>query len=179
VHNLTFKGRCLSYGSSIPYHPLSDVLRHNWGISETDHPEAITEKVHMALHEVGMDAESAPYLLLLLDVQEGTEALTILTPEAIRARTFDTLRQMSLTGSQRRPLIFEVEDLHWIDQTSEAYLAAFVESLPGAAILLLTTYRWFKKLQIPKWIERTEQIAREYGSILKEVRLEGLMEESS
>ena len=51
------EGRCLSYGSSIPYHPLIDVLRHNCGISETDSPEAIIEKVRFALQEVGMDAE--------------------------------------------------------------------------------------------------------------------------
>ena len=51
------EGRCLSYGSSIPYHPLIDVLRHNCGISETDSPETIIEKVRFALQEVGMDAE--------------------------------------------------------------------------------------------------------------------------
>src|SRR5262245_61495211 len=57
-------GRCLSYGSMIPYHPLIDVLRHNCGISETESPETIIEKVRFALQEVGMDAEdSAPYLL--------------------------------------------------------------------------------------------------------------------
>jgi class 3 adenylate cyclase/tetratricopeptide (TPR) repeat protein len=136
------EGRCLSYGSTIPYHPLIDVLRHNCSISETDSPEAITEKVRLALHEVGIDAEeSAPYLLQLLGVKEGTERLTMFTPEAIRTRTFDTLKQMSLKGSQRRPLLFEIEDVHWIDKTSETYLASLVESLPGAAILLLTTYR--------------------------------------
>src|SRR5439155_7036818 len=66
--------------------------------------------------------------------------------------TFDTLKQMSLKGSQRRPLIFEIEDLHWIDKTSEVYLAAFVESLPGAAILLLTTYRPGYR---PPWVEKS------------------------
>src|SRR4029434_3151377 len=70
-----------------------------------------------------------------------TTALTILTPEATRARTFETLKQMSLKGSQHRPLIVEIEDVHWIDPTSQDYLASFVESLPGTAILLLTTYR--------------------------------------
>src|SRR5215467_7450385 len=68
------EGRCLSYGSSIPYHPLIDVLRHNCGISETESPETINEKVRFALHEVSMDVEaSAPYLLQLLGVKEGTE----------------------------------------------------------------------------------------------------------
>src|SRR5262249_34310578 len=46
------EGHCLSYGSTIPYHPLIDVLRHNCGISETDSPEAIVEKVRFALQEV-------------------------------------------------------------------------------------------------------------------------------
>src|SRR4029450_496293 len=82
-----------------------------------------------------------PYLLQLLGVKEGTEPLAVFTPEAIRTRTFDTLKQMSLKGSQQQPLIVEIEDLHWIDKTSEDYLASLVESLPSAAILLLTTYR--------------------------------------
>jgi tetratricopeptide (TPR) repeat protein len=136
------EGRCLSYGSSIPYHPLIDVLRHNCGIIETDSPETINAKVRFALQEVGMDPqEFAPYLLQLLGAKEGTASMAVLTPEAIRTRTFETLKQMSLKGSQRRPLIFEIEDLHWIDTTSETYLASLAESLPSASIMLLTTYR--------------------------------------
>jgi predicted ATPase len=147
------EGHCLSYGSSIPYHPLIDVLRHNCGISETESPETLLEKVRFALQEVGMDAEaSAPYLLQLLGVQHGTERLAPLTPEAIRTRTFDTLKQMSLKGSQQRPLVFEIEDLHWIDHTSQDYLASFIESLPGAAVLLLTTYRPGYR---PSWLEKS------------------------
>jgi len=48
-----------------------------------------------------------------------------------------------------------------------------------ATMHLSTAHAWFKKLQIPKWVERTEQLAREYGGTLQEVRLEGSMEESS
>jgi class 3 adenylate cyclase/tetratricopeptide (TPR) repeat protein len=147
------EGRCLSYGNTIPYHPIIDVLRHHCGITETDSPEAMTEKVRVALQEVGMEAEdSASYLLQLLGVKEGTESLAHFTPAAIRASTFDTLRQLSLKGSQQRPLIVEIEDLHWIDHTSQDYLAAFIESLPGAAILLLTTYRPGYR---PPWIEKS------------------------
>jgi class 3 adenylate cyclase/tetratricopeptide (TPR) repeat protein len=147
------EGRCLSYGSTIPYHPIIDVLRNNCGVSETDSPEAIGEKVRFALHEVGMDAEdSAPYLLQLLGVQHGTERLAPLTPEAIRTRTFDTLKQMSLKGSQQRPLIVEIEDVHWIDHTSQDYLVSLVESLVGASMLLLTTYRPGYR---PPWLEKS------------------------
>jgi class 3 adenylate cyclase/predicted ATPase/ABC-type dipeptide/oligopeptide/nickel transport system ATPase component len=147
------EGHCLSYGSSIPYHPLLDVLRHNCGISETESPATIIEKVRLAVQEVGMDPEeSAPYLLQLLGVKEGTESIAVLTPEVIRTRTFATLQQMSLKGSQQRPLIIEIEDLHWLDQTSEAYLSSLVESLTGASILLLTTYRPGYR---PPWLEKS------------------------
>ena len=147
------EGRCLSYGHTIPYHPIIDVLRNHCGITETDDPEAIAEKVRFALQEVGMEAEgSAPYLLQLLGVQEGTESLAHFRPDTIRLRTFDTLRQLSLKGSQQRPLIVEIEDLHWIDHTSQDYLASFVESLPGAAMLLLTSYRPGYR---PPWIEKS------------------------
>jgi class 3 adenylate cyclase/predicted ATPase len=136
------EGRCLSYGSTIPYHPIVDLLRNTCAFTETESPEHIAEKIHVALQDVGMDPEeSAPYLLQLLGVKEGTESIAAFTPEAIRTRTFETLKQMSLKGSQQSPLIFEIEDLHWIDHTSQDYLASFVESLPGAAVLLLTTYR--------------------------------------
>jgi tetratricopeptide (TPR) repeat protein len=50
----------------------------------------------------------------------------------------------------------------------------------GTAITHLSTaYAWFKKLQVPKWMERTEQLAREYGVTLTEDALEELTEGSS
>jgi predicted ATPase len=147
------EGRCLSYGHAMPYHPIIDLLRNNCGITDADGPETIAEKVQGALHEVGMDVEiSAPYLLQLLGVKEGTEPLAMLTPEVIKTRTFETLRQMSLHGSQRRPLIIEIEDLHWCDNTSEDCLAWLVESVAGAAILLLLTYRPGYR---PPWLDKS------------------------
>jgi len=146
-------GRCLSYGQALPYHPIIELLRTNCGITEADSPAAIAGKVRMSLQEVGMDVEaSAPYLLQLLGVKEGTERLIGFTPEAIKARTFETLRQMSLHGSQQRPLVCEIEDLHWCDNTSEDYLAWLVESVSGAAILLLFTYRPGYR---PPWLDKS------------------------
>jgi tetratricopeptide (TPR) repeat protein len=44
---------------------------------------------------------------------------------------------------------------------------------------LSTAYAWFQKLQVPKWMERTEQRAREYGVMLTEVELEEFETEDS
>jgi uncharacterized protein HemY len=36
---------------------------------------------------------------------------------------------------------------------------------------LSTAHAWFQKLQVSKWVEQTEQLAREYGVTLTEVAL--------
>ena len=147
------EGRCLSFGSAIAYGPVLDIVRSNCGLNEADAPETIVEKVQAALAELGLDRESAtPLLLHLLGVKEGADGLAGLSPEAIKARTFDTLRQMSVRGSRRRSLILSIEDLHWIDRTSEEYLASLVESLGGTPIMLLATYRPGYR---PAWMEKS------------------------
>jgi tetratricopeptide (TPR) repeat protein len=45
-----------------------------------------------------------------------------------------------------------------------------------ATMHLSTAYAWFNKLQVPKWVEKTEQLAREYGVTLTDVALEELTE---
>jgi class 3 adenylate cyclase/tetratricopeptide (TPR) repeat protein/transcriptional regulator with XRE-family HTH domain len=136
------EGRCLSYGGSVPYLPIVDVVRANCGIVEADAPGVVAERVRFGLQEVGLDADGhAPYVLHLLGLGEGASGLRQLSAEAIKARTFETLRAWSLHGSRRRPLIIAIEDLHWIDRTSEEYLASLAESVAGAPVLLLCTWR--------------------------------------
>ena len=50
------------------------------------------------------------------------------------------------------PLVLEIEDLHWVDRTSEEYLAFLAESLAGAPVLLVATYRPGYR---PPWSDRS------------------------
>ncbi|MBI4012039.1 MAG: sigma 54-interacting transcriptional regulator, partial [Candidatus Rokubacteria bacterium] len=147
------EGHCLSYGSVIPYLPLVDLVRGDAGVTDADPPEAVTEKVRGRLATLGLDVEDAlPSLLHVLGVKAGTERLSALSPEAVQARVFEILRQMSLRASRQRPLVLVVENLHWVDPTSEEYLASLVESLAGAPLLLLLTHRPGYR---PPWIEKS------------------------
>jgi predicted ATPase len=80
------------------------------------------------------------------------DRFTRLSTLAIRARTIETLVQMSVNASRQRPLVLEVEDLHWIDATSEEWLAALVERVVGAPILVLATYRPGYR---PLWMDKS------------------------
>jgi class 3 adenylate cyclase len=147
------EGHCLSYGQAISYGPVIEILRGNCALAETDSPVETAQKLRASLQELGMDAEEGtPYLLMLLGMKEGSEPLASLSAEAIRIRTFEMIRQMTLRGSRRRPLVLAVEDLHWIDKTSQDLFAVLAETLADASVLLLTTYRPGYR---PPWIGRS------------------------
>jgi predicted ATPase len=53
----------------------------------------------------------------------------------------DAVKQLLLRESQVQPLCVIVENLHWSDGETQAFLDSFVGSLPAARVLLLVTYR--------------------------------------
>jgi class 3 adenylate cyclase len=94
------EGRCVSYGTAIPYWLLLDLLRSHCAMIETDTPEIISEKVRQALRELEMDAEQdSPILLHLLGIKDLGGSSGSLNPEAVKAKAFEILRQVSIKGS--------------------------------------------------------------------------------
>jgi DNA-binding NtrC family response regulator len=147
------EGHCLSYGSAIPFVPVLGVLRQNFGLVEGEGGPAAAAKVRDLLIQLGMSPEEwAPPFHQLLGVREGIESLADLSPEAARGRTLDAVRQMCLRASEQRPLVIAVEDLHWVDRTSEEFISALVDTLRGARILFISTYRPGYR---PPWLDRS------------------------
>ncbi len=152
------RGRCLSFGDGIPYLPLIDMIRGASQISATDESatdptNSVAGKLRASLERIGTESEeSLPYLLRLLGVQDGTEALGDLEPQTIQNRTFATLRRILLDASRGALVIMELEDVHWIDETSEQFLDTLVEVMGAARIMLLLTYRYGYQ---PRWLEKS------------------------
>jgi class 3 adenylate cyclase/tetratricopeptide (TPR) repeat protein len=177
-------GRCLSYGSGMPYLPLIHMLRDAWGIGESDSPAVVTGKVRSNLERLGLSPEtSLPYALRLLGVQqEENGRISELSPKAVQMRTFRLLRQVILNSGHGGLVVLQIEDLHWIDPTSEELLSYLVERLPATRMMLLFTYRSGYR---PPWIERSyaTQITlprltdRESRQVMAAVQREARMEE--
>ena len=81
-----------------------------------------------------MPADEAPYLLQVLGVAAETDLLAALDPRAIRTRTFAALHRVCLGSSRRHTLILAVENLHWIDPTSEEWLTAWQVSFSTGSL---------------------------------------------
>jgi tetratricopeptide (TPR) repeat protein len=147
------EGHCLAYGSMVPYLPVLDLLREYCGVAADDGPEALISKVGASLQQAGLEPEaSLPYLLSLLGVPVTADPLAHLSAETRKTQTFEAIRQLFLGSSRHHPVLLAVENLHWIDPTSEALLASLVDALAGAAILLLATFRPGYR---PRWLDKS------------------------
>jgi predicted ATPase len=69
-----------------------------------------------------------------------------------KIRTLEVLRQIYVGSSHQHPLVLAVENLHWIDPTSEAFLASLIEHLAGARLFVLLTCRPGYR---PPWIDKS------------------------
>jgi class 3 adenylate cyclase/tetratricopeptide (TPR) repeat protein len=152
--DVTFlEGKCLSFGRGVAYQPITDILKSNFDIREDDWDPVISKKVTQGLQAIAVDEGPAmPYLLELLSVKDsGIEKITI-SPEGKKDKTIETLKRIILKGSEARPLVMAIEDLHWIDKTSEDVLKYLLESIAGARVLLILTCR---PEFIPTWGARS------------------------
>ena len=135
-------GHCVAYGQATPYLPVLEIVRANFEIEEDDNPLQVQEKLRQGIDRLDPGLEGTlPILQALFGLPGADEALKHLDPKDRRQKTFEAIRTLTVAGSQRQPHVVIVEDLHWIDKTSEDFLAFLVESLAGMPFLLLTTHR--------------------------------------
>ena len=136
------EGRCLHYGGSMSYLPVLDIIRSYFDIKNNDSNSAIKEKISAqidALHS-NLRSSQAP-LEELLGLTCDDETFSSLDPQQKREQTFEAIRDLLLRISRNKPLIIAVEDLHWIDGTSEEFPGLSDRWLANSQIMLLLLYR--------------------------------------
>ena len=140
-HAVVLEGRCLSYGAAIAYLPLFELVRNACGIAADDAPDLVGTKIEREIKALKLDVSQAHYLRHAFGLPTGDSGVGALDPVAIRARAFGSLRELLVAEAGRRRLVVLIEDLHWIDQTSQEFLARFTDDLPSVPIMLLVSYR--------------------------------------
>jgi class 3 adenylate cyclase/tetratricopeptide (TPR) repeat protein len=141
--DVTFQeGKCLSYSRGVIYHPVLEIVKANFDIMEGDGDLEIRQKLKQGLKVLDADeASTLPFLLELLSVKDSGLDPVTLSPEARRDRIIKAIHRITLKASQIRPLIIATEDLQWIDKSSEDYFKDLLDSISGARVFLIFTYR--------------------------------------
>ncbi len=132
----------MSYGKASAYLPVLDLLKAYFQIEARDDARRMREKVTGKLLTLDPALQpTLPAFLALLDVPGEDPQWQALDPSQRRQRTLDALKRLVLRESQVQPLCLIVENLHWIDAETQAWLDSLIESLPTARLLLLVNFR--------------------------------------
>jgi class 3 adenylate cyclase/tetratricopeptide (TPR) repeat protein len=139
---LWLHGRCLSYGRGMPYLPIIGLVKHAFQIDVGDDNTTISAKIEHGITSLGEALSSAiPHVKNLLSVPPGDNTIEHMDAQQRRLALFEALRALVLRLGRDQPLILLVEDLHWIDTTSEDALRYLADSIAAARVVLLLTYR--------------------------------------
>jgi class 3 adenylate cyclase/tetratricopeptide (TPR) repeat protein len=139
---LFLEGKCLSYSRGVAYYPITDILKGNFSIEDQDSDSKIIEKVKTGLTVMGAEeAATLPYLLELLSVKDSGIDKIPISPEARKEKILEALKTIVVKGAEWRPLILAIEDLHWMDNSSEDVAKDLLSVVPGTRLVLLFTYR--------------------------------------
>ena len=143
--DITFlEGKCLSYRKSTHYYPIIDLLKSAFDIQEKDPDNEIIEKVHRGLTFLNVETTSAlPSLLDLLSLKKSEPHDDQISPTSKRGQIIESIKQLCVKSALNRPLIIAIEDLHWIDKSSEGFLKSLLDIISGTKILLILTSPFF------------------------------------
>jgi class 3 adenylate cyclase/tetratricopeptide (TPR) repeat protein len=133
---------CLSFGGSMPYHPILELLRRHLGLDDGLAEAEISRRARDGLAQLGLDeADSLDLLNHFIGATVTPGFLGRLQAAQLKERTLALLRSIFVRASARRPLVLIVENLHWIDASSAEFLRALSETLADQRMLLVLTAR--------------------------------------
>ena len=136
------EGSAVSFGDSLPLHPLVGLMKAAFAIQADDSNDVIAARLEAAVAPLGDDGRaSVPFLRALLDVGPEDPEVARLDPKLRRAGIFEAIAQFLILSSSSRPLVVVLEDLHWMDQATREFLAVMLERLLSGRILLCVTHR--------------------------------------
>src|SRR5206468_10455420 len=106
-------------------------------------PQQKLSKLEGFLVQYGLPlAEAVPLFTSLLSLPLAADyAPLTVSPEQQRQQTLHAFLTIMLRIAAQQPMLFVMEDLHWIDPTTLELLSLLVDQGPTARILVLLTFR--------------------------------------
>ncbi len=174
------EGHCVSYGRSVPYHLILDLVRSMLGVpvgaSDGETRQALTATLARVMPDEAGDIE--PYLAHLLAVPlSSSEADVVqIDPEVMQGRYVSSVKRLVTALAANRPLVIVLEDIHWADPASVDVTLGLIPLVTPQRVLVLLVAR--AETDVPGW-RLVSQIQQTYGAAVTEVRLQPLTEDEA
>ena len=135
-------GRAVAHGKNIPFLPILEAFRAYFGIEDTDPDQLVREKIagRLLLTDESF-REFLPVVFEFFGVLDPRQPPPRMDPEAKQRQIFAALRKEIQEGNHDTQLVTLLEDLHWFDPGSEAFLEQWVDAIAGSSALLVVNFR--------------------------------------
>jgi len=139
------QGTGLAHGKNLPYLPMLQIFRGYYGIQEADDDRTVREKIAGRMLLLDEDFRDVlPVLFEFFGAPDPEAPTARMDPDAKQRQLFSVLRRI-VQGADPRAgstsFINLIEDLHWLDAGSEAFLEHWVEAISGSSSFLLLNFR--------------------------------------
>jgi TOMM system kinase/cyclase fusion protein len=136
--------QCSPYHRNSALYPVIDLLeRVTLQFERDETPQQKLSKLEGYLVQYGLPlAEAVPLFASLLSLPLGSSYVPLnMSPEQQKQQTLHALLTLWLRRAAQQPLLFVMEDLHWVDPSTLEFLSLLVDQGPTARILTLFTFR--------------------------------------
>ena len=136
--------QCSPYHQNTALYPMIDLLeRVALNFEREESPPQKLRKLEGFLVQYGLPlAEAVPLLAAVLSLPLTADYAPVpMAPERQKRQTLHTLLAIVLHIAAQQPVLFVMEDLHWVDPTTLELLSLLVDQGPTARILALWTFR--------------------------------------
>ncbi len=150
--------QCSPHHGNSAFYPIIQRLERAARFSSTDGSEGKLDKLESLLR---MSAENievvAPLFAALLSLPATARYGALnLTPERRRDRTIEAMTGQVMALSRQRPVLFVLEDAHWIDPSTETFIGEIMARVADAAVLMVISHR---PVYAPPWTRHPNLLA--------------------
>ncbi len=136
------EGHCPAHGKTVPYLAVLELLRSIFDIGDRDDAHDARRKIAGELLLLDGSFEALlPLVFDFLGVPDPERPAPSMSPEARQRHLAAFVRHLTRARSQRELRVLLLDDAHWIDAGSDAFLSQAVEAASGTRTLLLVNFR--------------------------------------
>ncbi len=134
------QGRSLPYGDGVTFWALSEIVKAQAGILESDSPDQAEQKLQASVVELLPDSADAQWIVGHLSPLVGLSGGADVSSDA-RGEAFTAWRLFFEALAEQSPLALVFEDLHWADDNLLDFVEHLVDWAGGVPMLVVCTAR--------------------------------------
>src|SRR6516162_10051379 len=140
--HIRLRFQCAPTHTESALYPVIRHIEYAAGFLSDDEPELRLDKLETLLRRGAEDArESAALLAPIMSLPTDRYGSVDLSPEQRSERTLKLLVDQLLGLAAQQPVLYILEDAHWIDPTTRELVSRTMSRIGTARVLLVITYR--------------------------------------